>query len=394
MDADIAVVGVGTMGSMACWQLARRGASVLGFEQFAPGHDRSGAGGETRIFRTAYLEGTQYVPLLLAAQRQWRALEADCGRELLTLAGGLMIGDPDGEFLSSVRASIRAHDLPHEELDADQAAARYPQHRLRPGEAMILDRQAGFVRPELATAMAALRCEAAGGRIVRREPVLGIEPDADGVTVRTRERSWRVGQVIVTAGAWTRRLLPSAAPELDVQRLVMTWFPARDLSRFSVAEFPVFIRQTAGYDISGWPSLDGASVKVAVNYGYDEVADPDRLDRGVEDRLLATIRSAVADLLPDLLPDPVRVGAYMDGYTSDHHAVVGRAPGLPNTLLACGFSGHGFKMSPAIGLALAELALDGTTRLAIDHLDPARPLGAGTVRRTVASDLMSLAPLH
>jgi glycine/D-amino acid oxidase-like deaminating enzyme len=51
-------------------------------------------------------------------------------------------------------------------------------------------------------------------------------------------------------------------------------------------------------------------------------------------------------------------------------------------------------MSPAIGLALAELALDGTTRLAIDHLDPARPLGAGTVRRTVASDLASLAPLH
>ncbi|HEV7790975.1 MAG TPA: hypothetical protein VGP05_18360 [Pseudonocardia sp.] len=49
---------------------------------------------------------------------------------------------------------------------------------------------------------------------------------------------------------------------------------------------------------------------------------------------------------------------------------------------------------PAIGLALAELALDGTTTLAIDHLDPARPLGAGTVRRTVASALASLAPLH
>jgi sarcosine oxidase len=84
----------------------------------------------------------------------------------------------------------------------------------------------------------------------------------------------------------------------------------------------------------------------------------------------------------------------MDGYTSDHHAVVGRAPGLPNTLLACGFSGHGFKMSPAIGLALAELALDGATGLPIAHLDPARPLGPGTTRRTVARDLASLAPLH
>jgi sarcosine oxidase len=386
-DAEVAVVGVGTMGSMTCWQLARRGVSVLGFEQFAPGHDRAGAGGETRIFRTAYLEGAQYVPLLLAAQREWRRLEAECGRDLLTLAGGLMIGDPDGEFLRTVRASIRAHDLPHEELDAAQAAARYPHHRLGPGEAMILDRQAGFVRPELATALAALQCERIGGRVIRRDPVLDIAPDADGVVIRTATRTWRVGQVIVTAGAWTRRLLGPAAPELDVQRLVMTWFPARDPALFTVARFPIFIRQTGGYDISGWPSMDGASVKVAVNYGYDRVPDPDRLDRGVPDRLLAPIRSAVAELLPGLLPDPVRIGAYLDGYTADHHAAVGHAPGLPNTLLACGFSGHGFKLAPAIGLALADLAVDGRTGLPIDHLDPARRQPAPRPRRLVADEL-------
>lgn len=393
-DAEVAVVGVGTMGSMTCWQLARRGVRVLGFEQFAPGHDRSGAGGETRIFRTAYLEGTQYVPLLLEAQRQWRLLEADSGRDLLTLAGGLMIGDPDGEFLRSVRASIRAHDLPHEELDAGRAAARYPQHRLRPGEAMILDRQAGFLRPELAAALAAMQCERTGGRVVRRDPVLEIAPDADGVRIRTAARTWRVGQVIVTAGAWTRRLLGPAAPELDVQRLVMTWFPARDPGQFTVPRFPIFIRQTDGYDISGWPSVDGASVKVAVNYGYDRVADPDRLDRGVPDELLAPIRAAVAELLPGLIPDPVRIGAYLDGYTADHHAAVGRAPGLPNTLLACGFSGHGFKLAPAIGLALAQLATDGRTELPIDHLDPARAQPTAPPRRMVADELAASAPAH
>lgn len=390
-DAEIAVVGVGTMGSMTCWQLARRGASVLGFEQFAPGHDRSGAGGETRIFRTAYHEGARYVPLLLAARREWRALEADCGRRLLTLNGGLMIGDPDQEFLTSVRASIRAYDLPHEVLDAEQAAARYPQHRLRPGEVMIFDPQAGFVRPELATALAAACCEAAGGRIVRRDPVRRILPDDDGVTIETSSRTWRARQVIVTAGAWSDRLLPGVAPSLDVQRLVMTWFPARDLDPFSVARFPIFIRQTDEFDISGWPSLDAASVKIAINYGYDKVTDPDQLERGVDERLLAVIRAAVAELLPGLIPDPVRIGAYMDGYTRDHHAAVGPAPGLPNTLLACGFSGHGFKLSPTIGRALAELALDGATSLPIDHLDPARPslATAGSPTRTIAKELLA-----
>ncbi|MER5836455.1 NAD(P)-dependent oxidoreductase, partial [Streptomyces sp. NPDC002130] len=48
----VAVVGVGTMGSQAAWRLAARGAEVVGYDRFAPGHDRSAAGGETRVFRS------------------------------------------------------------------------------------------------------------------------------------------------------------------------------------------------------------------------------------------------------------------------------------------------------------------------------------------------------
>ena len=125
-----------------------------------------------------------------------------------------------------------------------------------------------------------------------------------------------------------------------------------------------------------------------MNYGYDLVEDPDRLDRGVDDGLLRPIRSAVGELLPGLVPEPVRVSAYMDGYTADHHAALGRVPGLPRTLVACGFSGHGFKMAPAIGKALAELALRGSTDLPVGHLDPARLRDrTRPVRRTVAAEL-------
>lgn len=388
MDAQVGVVGVGTMGSMTCWQLARRGVPVLGIEQFAPGHDRSGAGGESRIFRTAYLEGAEYVPLLLEAQRQWRALEQDVGVDLLTLNGGLMIGDPGSDFIRAVMASIERYGLPHRVLDGRAAAAHYSQHRLLPGEIMVLDEQAGFVRPELAVAMAGLACEERGGRIIRHDPVVSISPDSDAVTITTASRTWRVGQVVLTAGAWARHLLPQAAPPLSIQRLVMTWFPTRDVAKFAADVFPIFIRQSEGFDISGWPSLDGASVKVAVNYGYDTVPDPDLLDRTVRDRQLDTIRAAVRRFIPDLLPEPVRVGAYMDGYTADHHAVLGRLTTLPNTLIGCGFSGHGFKMAPAIGKALADLAINGATDLPICHLDPARP-GASTAPvqlRTIRGD--------
>jgi sarcosine oxidase len=126
-----------------------------------------------------------------------------------------------------------------------------------------------------------------------------------------------------------------------------------------------------------------------VNYGYDRVPDPHRLDRSVDDGLLTVIRDAVAGQLPGLYPEPVRVGAYMDGYTSDHHALVGPARELPRTFLACGFSGHGFKMSPAIGAAVADLVVDGHTDLPIGHLAAGRPLADETPDdlRTVAGDL-------
>src|SRR5215475_2096201 len=93
MDAEVAVIGTGTMGSMTLWNLARAGIPAIGFEQYTLGHDRSAAGGESRIFRVAYREGPQYVPMLLRARDLWRELEAEAGRDLLTVTGGLMIGD-------------------------------------------------------------------------------------------------------------------------------------------------------------------------------------------------------------------------------------------------------------------------------------------------------------
>jgi sarcosine oxidase len=389
LDAEVAVVGVGTMGSMALWQLARRGVPAIGFERYNPGHDRSGAGGESRLFRTAYHEGSHYVPLLRHARTLWRELEAESGHPLLTLNGGLMIGGADSAFLTSVRRSVTDHGIDHEVLDRDGMARRYPQHPLRDGELAVLDRESGFLRPELAVTVAADAAERRGATVVRHRRVTRVEPDGDGVTVLAGGGRWRVRTAIVAAGAWTNALLPGHTPRLDVQRLIMTWFPARDPARFAVDAFPIFLRQTGPYDISGWPSLDGATVKVAINHGWDRVADPDRLDRTVADELTALIRDAVAELLPDVWPEPCRLGVYLDGYTADHDALVGRVPGLDRVVVLGGFSGHGFKMSPAIGQAAAELATDGATGLPVGHLDPARfpavPTVADRLERTVHS---------
>src|SRR5579862_5906665 len=61
---DVIVVGVGAMGSSACWHLARRGARVLGLEQFDIPHTLGSSHGYSRMIRSAYYEHPDYVPLL------------------------------------------------------------------------------------------------------------------------------------------------------------------------------------------------------------------------------------------------------------------------------------------------------------------------------------------
>ena len=82
----VVVVGLGTSGSMALWQLARRGISVLGVEQFGIGHARGSYTGDSCLFRSTVHEGTRYVPFLQRARELWRELEAETGGTYTTNA--------------------------------------------------------------------------------------------------------------------------------------------------------------------------------------------------------------------------------------------------------------------------------------------------------------------
>jgi sarcosine oxidase len=373
MDAKVAVIGTGSIGSMTLWQLARAGVEAIGFEQYAPGHDRAAAGGESRIFRTAYLEGPQYVPLLLRARELWRQLEHESGFDLLNLNRGLMIGHEDSDGMRNVLASARDFELPHRVLDTDEMRRTYPQHAMRDGEIGFLDEWAGVLRPEFAVLAAATAAERRGARLVTGTRVTDVEPYGAGVRIRCGGRTWTVEQAIVTAGPWTNRFVPSLGRHVFPRRLVMTWYhPRGSVADYLPDRFPIFIRDTNDMHVFGTPTLDGGSVKVAPHASYGEMHDADDLDRNVAAADLEPINAAVAELFPGLVPTPVRVAAYMDAYTSDGHAIVGRMPGTSNVWVLGAFSGHGFKMAPAFGQVAAELAVDGKTSLPVEHLNPTR----------------------
>jgi len=142
---DVIVIGVGGMGSATCFELARRGARVLGLEQFEPGHDRGSSHGQTRVIRTAYYEHPCYVPLVRRSFEGWRELEQRTGRTLLTDCGCLNIGRAGSSVLEGVRQSAGQHDLKVEELSGAAIRRRFPPLHFSDEYCGVLEHEAGFL---------------------------------------------------------------------------------------------------------------------------------------------------------------------------------------------------------------------------------------------------------
>ena len=95
VDADAVIVGAGSVGSMAAWQLAARGLRVVAIDRFPVPGPFSAYAGETRVFRMVYAEGGHYTPLLQRGRDLWRELEAASGTQLLEVTGVVTITDHD-----------------------------------------------------------------------------------------------------------------------------------------------------------------------------------------------------------------------------------------------------------------------------------------------------------
>ena len=376
MDADIIVVGCGTMGSFTLWRLASRGVKVLGMEQFEPGHDRGSGHGESRIIRTASFEGTTYVPLVRSAFGLWRKLEQETGATLLTMTGGLMIGRPESSLIEGTLRGFLNYGLAHEVLQADELSARYPQHVLEKGEVAVYEDEAGTLRPERAIETAARRAEDLGAKLLRNTRVEHLRETRDGVEVEADGRTYRARRAVVAAGAWTGKLLDLGLP-LVVERQILAWFPAEEPDLFSPDRFPICIHQQDGWEWYVFPSLDGVTVKAAVHH-HGQTADPDDLDRQMHPEDLEPVSRLVGNSLPGLRQPAVRAQVCMYTNTPDEHFLVGPAPGLDRVVLLGGFSGHGFKFAPIMGEIAADLSLEGKTKHPIEQFSPERLAAGGS----------------
>jgi sarcosine oxidase len=110
---------------------------------------------------------------------------------------------------------------------------------------------------------------------------------------------------------------------------------------------------------------------VAASIYLDEVASMTR-PVNWDPRHLDTIQSWVGTFLPALVPRPVKTAVCADGYTVDDTGLLGLVPGMDGVAVAVGFSGHGFKMSAALGAVAADLLTDGGTATDVSFMNPTR----------------------
>src|ERR671910_2818324 len=193
---DVIVVGVGGMGSAACYHLARRGSRTLGLERFDIPHEMGSSHGNTRIIRLAYYEHPSYVPLLLRAFQLWDELERESGRRLLEVTGTIDASAPDDVVFTGALASCEQFGLAHEVLTSAELTARYPGYQLPRDHLALLQPRGGFLLPERCISAHVEGGLAAGADIRARERVLGWEPTGDGVRVSTDRGSYEAGSLV------------------------------------------------------------------------------------------------------------------------------------------------------------------------------------------------------
>jgi sarcosine oxidase len=371
----VAVLGAGVMGAMTAWRLARRGVRVTVFERYAPAHDRGATGGETRIYRTACKEGAAHVPLVRESLALWRALEAESGHALLTLTGVGSVGAAHAPGMRAIRETATQFGLALEVLERGAAMARFPQFRLADGEIMLLDPQGGVLKSDLAVLSALERAVALGARLRNYTTVDAVETFDDHVALRVGDAVETFSHVVMAPGGWASFEPALADLPLVTRRITLGWFAPRTPQQFSIEHSIVMMRTFDGGYFYCFPSVDGSTVKGSCNVGgWPLVNAPDALPRTLPDAELAELCRSAAEVAPGLRPDPTRIGVYMDAYTPDQEGLLGRHPGKGKgrMIVATGFSGHGFKFSPAIGEAAARLIVDGAPGLPVAHLDIGR----------------------
>ena len=356
--ADVVVIGGGVMGCSMLYHLARLGVT----RSLLLERDVLGSGSTGRSQAICRMHYSNPVTSSLA----WESLkvftnfeDAVGGTSGFVQTGYLVVVD------AADRPGLERNVAMQQELGIDtrvistaDAAELAPMISVDDGEAMAWEPQSGYADSYQVTASYAKEAREMGAEIVMRNPAVEIRISGDRVqAVVTEQGVVETPVAVVAAGPWSRRFLSGMGIDLPL-----------DVVRHQVATVTRPIDQLPSHPIVGdiaqsfsfRPEGTGLTL---VGFGEDE-ADVETYNQGVDMDDVADVMQRLIRRMPQMADSYFRGGwSGLFTITPDWHPILGRVPGVEGLYCAVGFSGHGFKLSPAIGQGMAELIVEGEARV-------------------------------
>ncbi|MBM3944836.1 MAG: FAD-binding oxidoreductase [SAR202 cluster bacterium] len=356
---EAVVIGGGVMGTSILYHLAARGVRGVLLEK-----SNLGAGGTGRSSGLIRMHYSTEVNCRLAWEsfhvfKDWENRVGGQAPQFIK-TGFMAIAGPDAvEGLRRNVALAKRVGVETDEVTLKEARELAPAFVFNEDEAFAWEPESGHGDPS-GTAMAfAARARELGAEVLVESPVTSIETEGGRVTgARTAKETYRAPIVIVAAGPWSPRLLAGVGVDIPITcTRHEVFFIKRKLG--AVATHP------GGVDVTNMVYFrpEGADLTLVGNGNAEQEADPDGYNPRPTMSYLEDVWLRLAKRMPGIADGDFFTG-YAGLYDSspDEHPIVDRVDGVEGLYACVGFSGHGFKESPAVGACMAELITEGAAR--------------------------------
>ena len=358
---DAVVIGGGVVGASTAYHLARLGAGrVALFER-----DAICSGGTAQscaIVRSHYSipTNTRLALQSLAMFEDFAAALEDEEADAGFVNSGYLILAPEGEIADKLAANLAMQAGVGAEtraIDAAEAKALHPWLALDDIAVIGYEPRSGYADPHRTTTSFANAARKRGVVLNTNRAVLGLIRDGDRVTgIETAAGRVGAGLVVSAVGPWSAAVGRWAGLDLplEISRHIVVTYRTEEIY---TSTLPVVKDLTTANKMYFRPTWDGVVLVGTGDHG-DPVDGADDLDGMVDLAFVAHQGQQLAHRVPDAA-DAAYTRSWVGPYdiTPDWNPVLGPAPGIDGLHLAYGFSGHGFKLAPAVGQVLAQTAL-------------------------------------
>ena len=384
-NADIVVVGAGIVGSSAAYHLAEAGAAVTLIER---SHPAGGPTGRSSAILHAFYLMPELSQLAIRGTALLKALPEIAGEGPFVTEVGMMwvCGPANAAAWSAAVERIRGEGAPLELLSPEAFATAAPGFSAEGVALGVWEPGYGYADAYGATNAFAKAARARGAHLRLNTEIARLVRDGDRIRgVELQDGTALEAEIVVlAAGPWTRRLLATAGLDLPlhIERHPMAVLEAdgraREVMPFAWCDDVLcnYARpDNTGVILAGSWAGGGTGLRHASALRPRETKDPDSYMEGVDEAEAVEIVETFGPRLPALLELGLRPGyAGLYDMSPDDLPVIGPMPGVSGLVVSAGSSGHGFKTGPAVGEAVAALAL-GREQTIVAPFSPARFAG-------------------